>query len=74
MPHKITATEQRKSKMHKPPQHFVDIHMSGFPDHTAPIFIEVENEKGESVNFGEWIKREDGAHVLRIAVIEFGKN
>lgn len=52
--------------LHQPPQQFVDIVMSGFPDHTPPYFIEVENEAGQSINFGEWIKRADGQHVLRI--------
>jgi hypothetical protein len=44
----------------------IDIVFDGPPDHIAPKFIEVENDKGASINFGEWIKRDDGYHVIRI--------
>lgn len=51
---------------HKPPVNFVDVVMSGFPDHEPPHFIELENESGHSIQYGEWIKRPDGQVVLRL--------
>ena len=30
------------------------------------VFIEVENDQGESIRFGEWVDRSDGYRVLRI--------
>lgn len=33
-------------------------------------FVEVENEDGEGISIGEWIEREDGAHVLRFDPVE----
>lgn len=51
---------------HLPPTAFVDVVMSGFPDHAPPHFIELDNESGHSIEYGEWIKRADGQHVLRI--------
>jgi len=44
----------------------IDIVFDGPPSHESGRFIEVENEKGESVRFGEWVKREDGHWVLRL--------
>lgn len=53
-------------EIHHAPTDYVDVVMSGFPDHTPPLFIELENESGHSIKYGEWIKRADGQHVLRI--------
>jgi len=33
---------------------------TGPPSHEAPCFIEVENDKGQSVNAGTWRERPDG--------------
>lgn len=44
----------------------IDIVFDGPPDHIAPKFIEVENDKGASFNFGEWVKRDDGYYMIRI--------
>jgi hypothetical protein len=33
-------------------------------------FIEVENNKGESIRAGEWVEREDGMWALRIPSME----
>lgn len=30
------------------------------------VFVEVENDRGRSVCIGEWIRRDDGYHVLRL--------
>jgi hypothetical protein len=36
------------------------------PGPESPRFVEVENAKGKSINFGEWVKRPDGYWALRI--------
>jgi hypothetical protein len=43
----------------------IDIVFDGPPDHEAGRFVEVERD-GESISFGEWVKREDGFWALRI--------
>jgi hypothetical protein len=45
----------------------VDIVMTGPPDAAdPPRFVEVEDEQGRSVRFGEWVERGDGEWVLRV--------
>lgn len=49
----------------------VDIVFDGPPDPEAPRFVEVENDRGRSIQYGEWIKSEwidrgDGHWVLRV--------
>jgi len=44
----------------------IDIVFDGPPSHESGRFVEVENSKGESIKFGEWIERDDGYWVLRI--------
>jgi hypothetical protein len=43
----------------------IDIVFDGPPDHLAPRFIEIESPPGTSINFGEWLQREDGYWVIR---------
>ncbi len=45
---------------------YVDIVFDGPPSHESGRFIEVENEGGASISFGEWVERDDGYWVLRI--------
>lgn len=45
---------------------YVDIVFDGPPGPEAGRFVEVENPAGQSIRFGEWVKREDGYWVLRI--------
>jgi hypothetical protein len=45
---------------------YVDLVFSGPPDHEPPQFVEVEDEQGRSVRYGEWVQRDDGAWVLRV--------
>lgn len=45
---------------------FVDIVFDGPPSHEAGRFVEVENEQGHSIRFGEWLQRDDGFWALRI--------
>ena len=51
----------------KPP--YIDIVFDGPPSHESGRFIEVENEQGQSIKVGEWIKPEleNGYWRLRIA-------
>ncbi len=52
-----------------PPQdvkRYIDIVFDGPPSHEAGRFVEVENEQGASINFGEWVHRSDGYWALRI--------
>ena len=44
----------------------VDIVFDGPPGPEAGRFVEVEDENGASINYGEWVEREDGYWVLRI--------
>ncbi len=44
----------------------IDIVFDGPPSMPSPSFVEVENNKGESIGVGEWIERDDGYWVLRI--------
>lgn len=46
------------------PKH-IDIVFDGPPGPEAGRFVEVEDSDAKGVNFGEWIKREDGYWVLR---------
>lgn len=45
---------------------YVDIVFDGPPSHESGRFVEVEDETGASISFGEWVEREDGFWVLRI--------
>ncbi len=44
----------------------IDIVFDGPPGPESGRFVEVEDESGASINFGEWIERDDGFWVLRI--------
>lgn len=46
----------------------VDIVFDGPPGPEAGRFVEVESPPGISVNFGEWVHRDDGYWVLRFKV------
>ncbi len=45
---------------------YVDIVFDGPPSHKSGRFVEVENDEGASISFGEWIHRKDGYWALRI--------
>jgi len=45
-----------------------DIVFDGPPGSMSGRFVEVENESGASVRFGEWVERDDGYWVLRFDV------
>jgi hypothetical protein len=38
----------------------------GPPGPDAPRFVEVENDRGRGIRYGEWVERDDGVWVLRI--------
>lgn len=44
----------------------INIVFDGPPSATAPRFIEVKNDNGESIRVGEWVERKDGLWTLRI--------
>jgi hypothetical protein len=31
-----------------------------------PQFVEIEDDRGRSIRYGEWVQRDDGAWVLRV--------
>ncbi len=39
-------------------------------DAPRPVFVEIETDKGESINIGTWIGRNDGLKILRITVAD----
>ena len=45
---------------------YIDIVFDGPPSHESGRFVEVENQTGKSINFGEWIDRGDGLWALRL--------
>jgi hypothetical protein len=45
---------------------YIDIVFEGGPGPVPPRFVEVEDDQGHSINYGQWVKREDGYWVLRI--------
>lgn len=48
---------------------YTDIVFDGPPGPVCGRFVEVENEKRESISFGEWVGRDDGYWVLRIPTL-----
>lgn len=44
----------------------VDIVFDGPPGPEAGRFVEVEDDTGKSIKFGEWLQRSDGYWVLRL--------
>jgi hypothetical protein len=48
-------------------KHYLHIVFDGPPGPEAGRFVEVEDDTGKSVRFGEWVQREDGYWVLRVA-------
>lgn len=44
---------------------FIDIVFDGPPSHESGRFVEVENDEGVSIKWGEWIKRDDHYWALR---------
>jgi hypothetical protein len=48
---------------------YIDVVFDGPPGHEPPRFIEVEDEQGRSINFGEWVQRPDGYWALRFPII-----
>ncbi len=49
---------------------YIDIVFDGPPSHESGRFVEVENEQGKSIRFGEWVERKDGYWALRIESID----
>lgn len=47
---------------------YVDVVFDGPPSHESGRFIELENDQGCSIRYGEWVHRADGYWVLRLPV------
>lgn len=47
---------------------FIDIVFDGPPSHISGRFVEVEDPDRKSISVGDWIERDDGHWVLRLAV------
>jgi hypothetical protein len=45
---------------------YIDIVFDGPPSPEGARFVEVEDSRGKSINFGEWVQRPDGYWALRI--------
>jgi hypothetical protein len=45
---------------------YIDIVLNGPLSPEGPIFVEVEDCRGKSINFGEWVQRPDGYWAFRI--------
>ena len=44
---------------------YIDIVFDGPPGPEGDRFVEVEESRGRSINFGEWVQRPDGYWALR---------
>lgn len=44
----------------------IDIVFDGPPGPESGRFVEVEDDAGKSISFGEWVKRDDGYWALRL--------
>jgi hypothetical protein len=49
-----------------PATSYVDIVFDGPPDPEPPGFVEVEDDEGRSIRYGQWIQRDDGEWALRM--------
>jgi hypothetical protein len=52
---------------------FIDIVFDVPPGHETGLFVEIEDQEGRGIRFGEWHKRDDGYWVLRIFRLDFEK-
>jgi hypothetical protein len=55
-----------RDHMRQGPTEYVDVVFDGPPAPEAGRFVEVENDQGVSIKFGEWVHRPDGYWALRI--------
>ncbi len=58
--------ERKWSEMSDDSKNYIDIVFDDGPGPVSGRFVEVENEAGESICVGEWVKRDDGYWALRI--------
>jgi len=57
-----------------PGESFIDIVFDSSPGPDPSRFVEVENDQGISIKFGEWVRRPDGYWALRFAAPEVQKS
>jgi len=48
----------------------IDIVFDGPPSHESGRFVEVEDDTGRSIKFGNWMQRSDGFWALRIDAVD----
>lgn len=61
----LLAAQSEPATRAVPVAPYVDIVFDGPPCHESGRFVEVESPVGRSINFGEWIHRDDGYWALR---------
>jgi hypothetical protein len=60
--------------MERSQEMYIDVVFDGPPGPEPPRFVEVEDEQGKSINFGEWVQRSDGYWALRITTDEIKRH
>ena len=48
---------------------FVDVVFDGPPGPDAPRFVEVEDDQGRSIRYGQWLQRDHNVWVLRVPAV-----
>lgn len=49
-------------------ERYFDIVLQAVPDTPDYTFVEIENDQGNSIRLGEWVKRPDGFSAIRIPI------
>lgn len=65
----LLAAQSEPATRAVPVAPYVDIVFDGPPCHESGRFVEVESPVGRSINFGEWIHRDDGYWALRFTAL-----
>lgn len=55
-----------RAPVRAPATRHVDLVFDGPPGPLAPAFVDVEDDQGRSIRYGEWIERPDGMWALRM--------
>jgi hypothetical protein len=62
----IRQVERQGWQAAGPATSYVDIVFAGPPGPEPPRYVEIEDEYGRSMRYGQWVEREDEVWVLRI--------
>jgi len=52
----------------------INIIVSDVPDESGMYFVEIENDKGESITIGEWTQTDYGFNKIRITTYDIINN